>query len=134
MPAVPELTSVERLSGQTARIVWIPLTPDEARGILTLLEIVYHNKKSGEIGCSYFNPTDTRAIHIKENLFEQTTANVNNLVANNQYCVVIQVSTVGGESGFSKPLELPCKLTSNINVLAILAVLSGKRAFVKYYY
>lgn len=111
MPAIPKLTSVERLSGQTARVVWVPLTPDEARGILTLLEIVYHQKKSRKTGCSSFNPADSRSSHIKENLFEQTTANVNGLIANTQYCVFIQVSTIGGESGFSKPLELPCKLT-----------------------
>lgn len=104
------LTSVERLSGQTARVAWLPLTPDEAKGILTLLEIVYHHKKSGTIGCRSFNATGSRNIHIKEKLFEQTTANVNGLIANNQYCVVIQVSTIAGESGFSNPLELPRKL------------------------
>ena len=102
---------MERLSGQTARVVWVPLTPDEARGILTLLEIDYYYKPHGEPSCTSFNPiaTDSRTAHIEENLFEQTTANITGLVPNHEYCVAIQVSTSAGDSGFSNSLELPRK-------------------------
>ena len=33
VPAIPTLTAVERLSGQTAGVVWVPLTPDIAKGL-----------------------------------------------------------------------------------------------------
>ena len=109
MPAIPTLTAVERLSGQTARVVWVPLTPDEARGLLTLLEIDYYEKPLGVSSCTSFDPMDSTAVHIEENLFEQTTANVTGLVPNYEYCVAIQVSTSAGDSGFSNTLKLPCK-------------------------
>ena len=109
MPVVPTLTVVERLSGQTARIVWIPLSPDEARGLLTLLEVDYYEKPHGASSCTSFEPLDSRVVHIEENLFEQTTANVTGLVPNHEYCVAIQVSTIAGDSGFSNILKLPCK-------------------------
>ena len=109
MPAVPTLTGVERLSGQIARIVWVPLSPDEARGLLTLLEVDYYEKSHSESSCTSFDPLDSRVVHIKENLFEQTTANITGLVPKNEYCVAIQVSTSAGDSGFSNILKLPRK-------------------------
>ena len=110
VPAIPTLTSVERLSGKTARIVWIPLSPDEARGLLTLLEIDYYAKPRGTSSCTSFGPMDdSQIVHIEENLFEQTTANITDLVPNHEYCVAIQVSTSAGDSGFSNILKLPCK-------------------------
>ena len=110
VPAIPTLTSVERLSGKTARIVWIPLSPDEARGLLTLLEIDYYAKPRGTSSCTSFGPMDdSQIVHIEENLFEQTTANITGLVPNHEYCVAIQVSTSAGDSGFSNILKLPCK-------------------------
>ena len=109
MPAVPTLTAVERISGQIARIVWIPLSPDEARGLLTLLEVDYYEKPHSVSSCTSFDPLDSRVVHIEENLFEQTTANITGLVPKNEYCVAIQVSTSAGDSGFSNILKLPRK-------------------------
>ena len=110
VPAIPTLTTVERLSGQTARVVWVPLTPDEARGILTLLEIIYYDKPSEELECTFFDPTDSRIAHIEEKLFKQTAANITGLIPNHEYCVAIQVSTSAGNSGFNNLFELPRKL------------------------
>ena len=109
MPAVPTLTAVERLSGRTARVVWVPLTPDEARGLLTLLEIDYYEKPHGESSCTSFDPMDSRVVHIEEKLFEQSNANITGLMPNQEYCVAIQVSTSTGDSGFGNILKLPCK-------------------------
>ena len=109
VPAIPMLTSVERLSGQTAKVVWTPLTPDQAKGILTLLEINYYAKPEGESSCASSDPKDSRDFHVKEKLFEQTTANITGLTPKSEYCVAIQVSTRAGDSGFSNTLWLPCK-------------------------
>ena len=107
VPAVPQLISVDRISGLTAIIHWTPLTPDEAKGILTQLQIAYESTNSSE--CSQLNPKSCEIMYLKGNLFEQSKATVTNLQPNREYCVAIEVSTIGGESGFSKPLKLTCE-------------------------
>ena len=89
-------------------INWIPLTQDEARGLLTSLEIAYEPVRESE--CSNYNFTDREKVLVRGNLFEQNTANITGLEPNREYCVAIQVSTSGGESGFSSSVKLPCKL------------------------
>ena len=91
------------------RVNWVPLTPDEARGILTNLEIAYEPVRVE--GCNNFNSMDSEAVYVTENLFEQSTAIVSGLEPNREYCVAIKVSTSGGESGFSNSVLIPC--TSN---------------------
>ena len=95
-------------------INWIPLTQDEARGVLTSLEIAY--KPVRESDCFNNDSMDSEIVLVRENLFEQNTANITGLEPNREYCVAIQVSTSGGESGFSNSLKLPCKLCPYISM------------------
>lgn len=108
VPAVPLLTSVNRLSGSSARINWIPLTHDEARGILTSLEIAYEPVRDSD--CLSHNANDSDIAFVRENLFEQRTANITGLEPSTEYCIAIQVSTSAGESGFSNSIKLSCKI------------------------
>ena len=112
VPAISILTSIDRVSGQSARLKWEPLTPDEARGILTLLEIAYYNEPLGEPDCATFNSVDSQIVRVEESLFEQSTADITGLEPNREYCVAIQFSTSEGESGYSSSLKLSCK---NVN-------------------
>ena len=52
----------------------------------------------------------SEVIHVRGNLFDQNTTNITGLEPNREYCVAIQVSTNGGDSGFSNIVKLPCKL------------------------
>ena len=110
VPATSALTSVSRLSGSLAVINWIPLTQTEARGLLTMLEIAYEPVMDSTLECSSYDFMDSQAVHMMENLFEQSTANITGLEPNLEYCIAIQVSTSGGESGFSNAIKLPCEL------------------------
>ena len=115
VPATPTLRSVSRLSGSLAVINWIPLTHTEARGLLTRLEIAYEPvMDSTSLDCSSYSFMDSETVHMMENLFEQRTANITGLEPNREYCIAIQVSTNGGESGFSNAIKLPCKLITPI--------------------
>ena len=87
VPTVPILTSVNRLSGPAAMINWIPLTQDEARGLLTSLEIAYEPVRESD--CSHYNFMDREIVLVRENLFEQNTANITGLEPNHD--------TSGGE-------------------------------------
>ena len=108
MSAAPILTSVLRLGATMAVIRWIPPTHDEARGLLTSLEIAYELIRESD--CFDHNFTDSDAVLVRENLFEQQSANITGLEPNYEYCVAIQVKTSGGDSGFSNIVKLPRKL------------------------
>ena len=107
--AVPTLSSVRRISGSSATVEWIPLTQDEARGLLTSLEIAYQPVLDSTLECSDMELVDSEAIFVRENLFEQNSANVTGLEPNHEYCIAIQVWTSGGQSGFSSSIKLSCK-------------------------
>ena len=111
VPAVPVLTSVNRLSGSSARINWIPLTHDEARGLLTSLEIAYGPVVENS-DCMSHSPNDSEVALVREDLFEQRTANITGLEPNTEYCIAIRVRTSAGESGFSNSIKLLCKISS----------------------
>ena len=107
VPVVPELLSVDRISGPTAILRWIPLTQDQASGILTQLRIAYQLTETSE--CSHFNVNEGDIMYLKGNLFVQSQVTLNNLKPDEEYCVAIEVSTVAGSSGFSKPLKIKCE-------------------------
>ena len=106
VPVVPQLTSVDRVSGLRATVHWIPLVPDRASGVLTQLRIAYQTTNSSE--CSHFNNEDD-VMYIEGNLFAQSQVTINNLKPDKEYCVAIKVSTIDGSSGFSTPLKMECK-------------------------
>ena len=92
-------------------ISWTPLTQAEARRVfITTLEIVYEPVIDLAINCSNYDFMDSATILIRENLFERSTANITDLEPNREYCIAIQVSTNGGESGFSNAIKLQRKL------------------------
>ena len=105
---------MERLSGQTARVVWTPLTPVQVKGTLILLEIDYYVKQNGDSSCTLFESeqmdSSLKIVHIEGKIFELTAANITGLIPNLVYCVALQVSTGAGDSGYSNFLELPRKL------------------------
>ena len=107
VPAVPTLTSAIRLSGSSAMISWIPLTPDEARGLLTSLRIAYGPARGSR--CFNYSFKESSVVFVRENLFQQTMANITGLEPNHEYCIAIQVSTSGGDSEYSNRVNLPCK-------------------------
>ena len=109
VPDAPALTSVSRLSGSSAMISWIPLTRAEARFLITALEIAYELVVDSALNCSSYDFIDSVTILIRENIYEQSAANITGLEPNREYCIAIQVNTSGGESGFSNPIKLPCK-------------------------
>ena len=121
VPATPTLTSVSRLSGSLAVISWIPLTQTEARGLLTLLEIAYEPVMDSTSDCSSYDFMDSETVHMRENLFEQSTANITGLEPNQEYCIAIKVSTSGGESGFSNAIKLSCKLIMPSYIISALS-------------
>ena len=110
VPEKPVLISANRLSGTTATVNWIPLTHIEAKGLLTSLQIVYGPLMDTQ--CSSYNFTNSNVVLVLEDLYEQRTANITSLEANREYCVAIQVSTSGGESGLSNTAKLSCKTTT----------------------
>ena len=118
MPEVPTLLFVNHLSGQNAVISWIPLTPDQARGLLNFLEIAYEPTKGLHCSLHMNNSSDSEVVLVRQNLtFEQSTANMTGLEPNRDYCVTIQVGTSGGESGFSDALKLPRESDSTDNYI-----------------
>ena len=106
VPAIPSITSVERLSAITAKVTWVPLTLDDARGILTQLDIAYEPVRAKD--CTTFYPDDSEVLYRTEYLFEQSSAIIDGLRPEYEYCVSIKVSTIGGESGFSNSILIPC--------------------------
>lgn len=107
VPVVPQILSVDRISGLTAILSWIPLTPDQASGVLTQLRIAYQLTKTSE--CSHFNVNEGDIMYLEGNLFVQSQVTLNDLKPDEEYCVAIQVSTVAGSSGLSKPLKIKCE-------------------------
>ena len=92
-------------------ISWIPLTQADARRLLIFaLEIAYEPVIDSALNCSSYEFMDSMTILIRENIYEQSTANITGLEPNREYCIAIQVGTSGGESGFSNAIKLPCKL------------------------
>ena len=89
-------------------INWIPLTQAEARRFfITTLELVYEPVIDLALNCSDYDFMDSATTVIREN---QSTANITGLEPNREYCIAIQVTTNGGESGLSNAIKLPRKL------------------------
>ena len=59
--------------------------------------------------CLSQNANDSEVALVRENLFEQDTANITGLEPSTEYCIAIQVRTTAGESGFSNFIKLPRK-------------------------
>ena len=103
--------SVNRVSGSLGSIQWIPLTPYDARGVLTSLEIAYEPAGEPDLNCSSHGFIDSEKVIQRENLYECSTAIITGLKRNYEYCVAIQARTSAGGSGFSNSIKLPCKNT-----------------------
>lgn len=129
VPAIPTLLSVERFSAVSARVNWRPLTPDEARGLLTQLEIGYEPVQSKD--CTSFYPRDSQVVYLTERLFEQNSATLSDLKPNTEYCIVIKVSTSAGESGYSNSILLPCEyytiITCTVKMVTIITLTVSRR-------
>ena len=93
--------AVPSISGSSATVDWIPLTQEEARGLLTSLEIAYQPVLDSTLNCSNMELVEGEAVSVRENLFEQSSANITGLEPNHEYCIAIRVRTSGGDSIFS---------------------------------
>lgn len=102
VPNLPILTNVIRTHAELAKILWIPLTPDEARGVLTNLRIVYTPATNGTCSYSSIHGDGMKQMNMAEEIDMQSEAIIDGLKSTEQYCVAIQVSTTAGESGFSQ--------------------------------
>jgi len=89
--------------------MWIPLTPDEARGVLTSLLIVYVPAANSPCSTASIYESNSTFISINEEIDTQSEAVIDDLLASEEYCVSIQVGTIAGESDFSQGLLLSCK-------------------------
>lgn len=107
VPVIPTISNVVRTSEGVVKVFWIPLTPDEARGVLTLLQIAYEPATNGL--CYDINEEDMRVMTLLENVDTQSEAEIDGLEGSREYCVAIQVSTSAGESGFTDTLKAHCK-------------------------
>ena len=123
VPPAPILSSAKRINETRGVINWIPLTRDEARGLLTSLEIAY--APATELGCPpnfATNSNDSETMLVTGNLFEKDTATITGLQGNLEYCVAIQVSTSEGDSGFSNTIKLTRKTKFTITYLATINI------------
>lgn len=107
VPVIPVISNVVRTSKGVAKVFWIPLTPDEARGVLTQFQIAYEPATNGL--CSDITEDDMRVMSLMENIDTQSEAEIDGLDGSREYCVAIQVSTRAGESGFTDTLKAHCK-------------------------
>lgn len=89
------------------KVFWVPLTPDEARGVLTKLQIAYQPTNGGT--CSSVDVDSMQVMTIMEEVDTQSVALIDGLEGSKEYCVGIQVSTTAGESGYSNTLKAHCK-------------------------
>lgn len=107
VPNIPTISNVIRISDTSIKVFWVPLTPDEARGVLTELQIAYQPNLNNT--CISIDEENMQLMTIEENIDTQSVAVINGLVKNEEYCVGIQVSTTAGESGYSNTLKAHCK-------------------------
>lgn len=108
VPVIPTISSVNRVTGQTATITWMQLTPDETRGTLTFLKLAYEPLRDGT-ECQQITTDTNNVLRISDNLMTQTTATITELDPIFQYCIAIQVGTAAGESEYSNAVLLSCK-------------------------
>ena len=108
VPNIPSISNVIRISDDAMKVFWVPLTPDEARGVLTELQIAYQPSRNSR--CTSLEEDDMQLMTIMENIDTQSVAVIDGLVASEEYCVGIQVSTTAGESGYSNTIKAQRKL------------------------
>ena len=106
VPNIPTISNVIRISDKAAKVFWIPLTPEQARGVLTRLQIAYQPAVNGR--CVSFSE-GMEYVTIKEQIDTLSEAVVDGLEADQEYCMAIQVSTSAGDSGYSNILKAHCK-------------------------
>jgi hypothetical protein len=107
VPIIPNIVNVVRISDSVAKVFWDPLTPDEARGVLTSLYLAYEPAVNGL--CSDIDEDHMQVMTLVENIDTQSEADIDGLDGSLEYCVAIQVSTRAGGSGYSDTLKTPCK-------------------------
>ena len=94
---------------------WDPLTPDEARGVLTRLDIAYQPTPADGV-CSEIGDEDMEVMTMQEDVDTQSEAEITGLDPTKEYCMAIQVSTRAGESGYSHTLKAHRKLLAPLEM------------------
>ena len=62
------------------------------------------------LNCSNIELMDSETVSVRENLFEQRSANITSLEPNHEYCIAIRARTSEGDSKFSTSIKLSCKI------------------------
>ena len=99
--------SVPRVDGQNAQISWEPITEDDAHGYLTSIEIAYRPARGRDDDCSDFDPNaDGVEILMLDEQLDSAQFSLNELTADQEYCVAVRASTATGPSAFSSPAKV----------------------------
>ena len=114
VPNIPTISDAIRVTKDTMKVIWIPLTPDEARGVLTSLQIAYQPSLNGS--CDLLDEDDMQLMTIMEDIDTQSSAVIDGLLASEEYCVGIQVITIAGESGYSDIIKAQCMSVKNFKL------------------
>lgn len=112
-PNVPAINTVARLSGPNGIISWNSITPANARGFLTSIELAYEpSERTGSNECPSLD-SSKHVVSFRDdmfNLYEISSYSIPDLIPDEEYCVAIQASTSAGSSGYSGPTRMSCEL------------------------
>ncbi len=117
VPVKPQITAAPRTSGEDTRITLQPITPDDAHGYLTRVEVAYSPASSRGDNCDSFDPNtvDSNSVLVIEDDLDDSEYSLNGLEAGEEYCVAVKASTALGSSEYSEPFKVTRKLHS-VNV------------------
>ena len=109
----PRITAAPRTSGEESLITLQPITPDDAHGYLTRVEIAYSPASSRDDSCSNFDPNevDANSVVVIEDDLDDSEYNLSGLQAGEEYCVSVRASTALGSSDYSVPFKVTRELT-----------------------
>ncbi len=92
-----------------------PISPDDAHGYLTRVEVAYKEATSRDDDCSGFNPSevDSNSVLVIEDNLDDSEYSLPGLDAGNQYCVAVRASTALGSSDYSDTFKITRELLAS---------------------
>lgn len=111
-PNIPTINTAARLSGANGTISWDPITPENARGFLTSIQLAYEaSERTGMDECPSLD-VSKHVVTFTDNLYQISTYSIPDLTPDEEYCVAIRASTSVGPSDYSQPIRMSCELPS----------------------
>ena len=96
------------MSGTNSLIAWQPLTPDDAHGYLTQIDVAYVEAPM-DSDCSDTNPSEEGMVIVVTTNLNTSQFVFDSLQPDKEYCVSVQASTAVGPSGYSAPIKITCE-------------------------